>query len=367
MRLVIATGIYPPDHGGPATFVPALASRATELGWEVQVVTLADNPRVNFEGSWEVLRLKRRQTRPLRMLRTVAMLSQAARKSDVLFANGLFEESAVSATITRTPWVAKFVGDPVWEKYRNLNPNGLSLDEWDRIRHSPSEAIRRKLLTESLRTAKSCITPSFELKTMLHGRSIPAVEFIPNGVHITPTSICDKDIDVVTASRLVPWKNVDKLIAACGRLRASLHIIGDGPMRQELQEYANSLGSGGRVVFHGSLEPEEVRSITDRSKIFALVSTYEGMSFSLLEAMSRQLPVVAGTNPGNEAVIIDGENGLLVNPHSVDEISEALSRLLTSESLANSLGREARKTVEQSFSIGSTLSRTIRLIEGAVE
>ena len=365
MRLVIATGIYPPDHGGPATFVPALASRVLEQGWDVQVVTLADDVGVVRDDRWPVTRIPRHQAKPIRMLRTALTLAKTLRNSDVLFSNGLFEESALASWLTGSPWVAKFVGDPVWERHRNRNPNGPSLREFHQQRLSPANALRRRALTQALRTTTTCLTPGLELKKLLVGWSIPEVQFVPNGVELSACNIHIKDIDVVTVCRLVPWKNVANLIEACHAARASLHVVGDGPLKDDLQSLAKSLGASSSTVFHGSLDPIQVEKMIDRARVFALISSYEGMSFSLLEAMSRQVPVVVGQNAGNMAVVDDGVNGLVVDPQSIGEVAQAIASLLSDSDKAADLAHRARVTVEEKFSLDSTLRRTLDFIEQA--
>jgi glycosyltransferase involved in cell wall biosynthesis len=227
------------------------------------------------------------------------------------------------------------------------------------------DSFRRNLLSMALRTAATCLTPSRELQVLLEKWSVHSVQFVPNGVELEPIISTHKDVDVVTVCRLVPWKHVANLIEACSRLGASLHIVGDGPLMNDLKQRSVSLGSTSLTTFHGSLESEEVKRVLDRSRVFALVSSYEGMSFSLLEAMSRQMPVVAGLNAGNRSVISHGQNGLLVDCENIEEISESIRQVLTDESLAISLGTQARRTVENRFSIDLTLSRTIHLIESA--
>lgn len=363
MRLVIATGIYPPDHGGPATFVPQLAARALTRGWEVQVVTLSDDITNVNSDFWPVTRIFRHQAKSLRLPRMVHSLANQLRRSDVLFSNGLFEESAIAARLTRTPWVTKFVGDPVWERHRNRNPNGPGLQEFHKMRLSPLPALQRLLLIQALRTASCCLTPSLELKDLLTTWSVPEVHFVPNGVRIVPPMSRYTDIDVVTVCRLVPWKNLFNLIAACQMAGASLHIVGDGPLKNELERFVIESAHRYPTIFHGSLDPAGVRAVVGRAKVFALVSTYEGMSFSLLEAMSLEKPVIVGDTSGNSQIVINEENGLVVNPHDVPAIAEAIRMLLSNSDYAWNLAQAAYQRVKENYSLEASLGKTLDLIE----
>lgn len=362
MRLVIATGIYPPDHGGPATFVPALASWATHNGCEVEVVTLAKDTNALSDVPWHVTRIRREQFKPARVARTIFAIARILRRSDILFANGLYEESAVAAKLTGHRWIAKVVGDPVWERHRNRHPYGPSLDEFNETRLSLANSLRRFFLFRALRSTSMCVTPSVELQELLQARHVAQTVFIPNGVKIEPTSNAVRDIDVVTVCRLVPWKHVDVLLRACHNAGLSLHIVGDGPLMNDLKKLAESLGSTSKTFFHGHCDHTTVRQLVDRSKVFALNSSYEGMSFSLLEAMSRQKAVVVGQNSGNHQVVEHGKNGLVVDPQNSEEVENAIRELILDDARATNLARNARLTIEERFSEELTLTRTLGLI-----
>ncbi|MER3407672.1 MAG: hypothetical protein C4292_02475, partial [Nitrososphaera sp.] len=117
MRVLIVTGIFPPDIGGPATYVPQIAEGLAQRGHTVTVLTLSDrldHPDAGY--SYRVVRLPRGMFKPLRMLVTIGAIVRLGRKADVLFVNGLALESALANFLLRKPLVMKVVGDLAWER-----------------------------------------------------------------------------------------------------------------------------------------------------------------------------------------------------------------------------------------------------------
>ena len=368
MRLLIATGIYPPDHGGPARFVPALAAAAAERGWQVRVLTLADTPGVHAwvdPGGFPVVSLPRGLARGRRILLALRYLRLGLSKSDVLFANGLFEESAIATRLARKPWVAKVVGDPIWERATNSGCTSAGVAEFQRQPLTASLRLQRDVLSRSLKTANGVVTPSSELADFAVGWGLRKPLTIPNGVSVEPLIEEPRHVDVVAVCRLVPWKGLDVLIRACAQQRLTLDVVGDGPLRQDLERLVAHLGAEHLVCFRGAVPPDQVRGIVSRARVFALNSSYEGMSFALLEARERGLPAVVGDNPGNQAVVRDGVDGFLVDPRSVGDLGAALARVVRDPALAARLGSEARKDIEARYSIDASTGSTLRLLEQA--
>ena len=102
MKILIVVGIFPPDIGGPATFVPLIAEKLIQKNYKVEVICLSDSLNDqdnNFE--FRVHRIKRRQNLVLRWIRTVLKIISIGRKADLLFVNGLPMESYVANLLIR--------------------------------------------------------------------------------------------------------------------------------------------------------------------------------------------------------------------------------------------------------------------------
>jgi sugar transferase (PEP-CTERM/EpsH1 system associated) len=196
------------------------------------------------------------------------------------------------------------------------------------------------------------------------------IHVIPNGVdtdHFRPAPEQRRDLRaaiglsqeafaVGIVARLVPVKNHAGLIRAVGQLRQSdvfvhLLIAGDGPLENELRQLAGELGVAEQVHFLG--EVQDVRRVLNAMDVFVLNSYSEGMSNTVLEAMSQGLPIVATRVGSTPQLIEDGISGLLVSPDDVEGLSRALLRLVQSSGLCQTLGPAARKRAEERFSIAS--------------
>ena len=98
MRILVVTGIFPPDRGGPASYVPKVAAALVCRGHHVEVICLSDNVRrADADHSFLVRRIRRGQFWPLRVVATTFAIWRAVRPHDLLFVNGLGFESAVAA------------------------------------------------------------------------------------------------------------------------------------------------------------------------------------------------------------------------------------------------------------------------------
>ncbi|HEX9140876.1 MAG TPA: glycosyltransferase, partial [Gaiellaceae bacterium] len=110
MRVLVVSGIWPPDVGGPASHAPDVAEFLRSHGHEVEVVTTADAPPPDRPYP---VRAVRRQHRPgVRHYRGAALVRRRAQKADVVYTTGMFGRSALGASVARTPYVVKLTADP---------------------------------------------------------------------------------------------------------------------------------------------------------------------------------------------------------------------------------------------------------------
>jgi glycosyltransferase involved in cell wall biosynthesis len=194
---------------------------------------------------------------------------------------------------------------------------------------------------------------------------------IPNGVELaTMPRGAGRDAHrpdrAVFVGRLHPQKGVDVLLRAAAliherRPEANLRfdVVGDGPLRDELSALAGELDVISDVRFLG--DRDDVAPFLDGADVFVLPSRAEGISNALLEAMAVGLPVVVSDVPGNTDVVEHEANGLVVQVDDPASLAAAVLRLLDEPDLRERLGREARRTVETTYSIGQVGARYVRL------
>lgn len=356
MRILLISGIYPPDIGGPATFIPELANYAVSRGNQVTVISLrtsAERKRfIKIQGKQTVILVKRNQSRVIRTLLLMYFMARETNYSDITLLNGLFYEHRFSNIFKRKPYIYKIVGDPVWEKYRNNVDQELPVEEFQGKKLPLKYAALRAILNSGIRKASIIIVPGKGLLEIVRNwTENHNVIQINNGVPSRLISDVPISHDVVTVSRLVNWKNIDLLIAACSAAGLKLLVVGDGPERENLEQQARNLSAN--VEFLGEQKQEDISALLNRAEIFALISTYEGMSFSLLEAMMQQRKILVSKITGNSQVITHNFNGVVLNALNVEEIASELLELKspTKSHLKNS----ARETALAKYSIEKIL------------
>ena len=210
------------------------------------------------------------------------------------------------------------------------------------------------------RLADAVVSVSREIADMLvheYGLQADKVRVIPNGYDEALIRRLREKADrrtdkmsVVFMGTLKPDKDPLTLLKAIAELREGglsvrTHIIGDGPLRQELERFCRDKGMSDLVVFHGMLPHPEALKILASSTIFVLPSVEEGLPLALVEAMALGKAVIATDVGGVPELVRDEETGLLFKPTNYLALKSALERLLNNRSLCRRLGEEARRAV----------------------
>jgi len=167
---------------------------------------------------------------------------------------------------------------------------------------------------------------------------------------------------ILHVARLVEKKGTRCLIEAFSRIakrvpEATLQIIGEGPLRSELEQASGSLGLAGRIDFRGAQTHSMVLHAMAEASIFCLPSITaasgdaEGLPNVVLEAAASGLPTVATLHAGIPEAVMDGRTGFLVNEGDATMLAERLLILLENDELRATMGKAARAFVEQNFAL----------------
>jgi glycosyltransferase involved in cell wall biosynthesis len=374
MRILIVTGIFPPDIGGPATYVPQVATSLMAHGHQITVLTLSD--RVSTQDDtypFQVVRLPRQTFRPWRLLCTIVMVMRLGRHAEVLFVNGLVMEAALANLVLRKPMVQKVVGDFAWERATNRGWVNDSFEEFQTRRCSLKVQALKALRTWWTRRATTVIAPSRYLAGWISGWGIPKDNIVViynalepcNGFRRAEVPL-QTAVKLVTVGRLVAWKRVDKLIEAIQRIdQIGLVIVGDGPERGHLESLVQRLELTDRVYLAGQQSKAETLSLMASCDLFVLNSTYEGFPHVVLEAMSASLPVLATAVGGTPELVQDGENGLLISLTNDGALSDAVAALACCRSKRQRLATAARRTVER-FQMSAMVEATEAILRSSI-
>lgn len=136
-------------------------------------------------------------------------------------------------------------------------------------------------------------------------------------------------------------------------------LAGDGPLREELKAQANAAGIAEQVRFLGFRS--DAQALFAACDLVVLPSLYEGLPLVAVEALAARRPIVATAVDGTPEVVIDGETGLLVRPADAPALARAIERLLGDKSLGLRLAANGRAWVEQEFTLGGQMEKTVAL------
>lgn len=355
MRILIITGIFHPEPGGPATYLQALLPRLQARGHAVRVITYGEAEDAGTDYGYPVQRITRRQSIPRRLAQFSWAVLRQARAADVLYVQGYAYPALLAHLLLRRPLVTKTVSDFAWEFARRHGWTALDVTAFQKARHPLRVRLLRALQAWTLRRSAAVIVPSGHIGRLVQGWGVPAerVQVVTNAVPRSPLAEADRATLraelglpletplLVTVGRLTPVKGVDVAIRALEYLPdALLVIVGEGEQRAELETLAAPYGS--RVRFVGQQPNQRALRFVRAADSFVLSSYTEGLSHVLLEALTVGTPVVATAVGGNPEILTDGVNGLLVPPGDPRALAAAIGRLLADPALAERLAAAGR-------------------------
>ena len=182
-----------------------------------------------------------------------------------------------------------------------------------------------------------------------------------------------QELIVITVARLQEVKGLDFGIRAFDHLRITApslkikyHIVGDGPLSEELEKLVSNLHLDKDVIFLGAISQSQVAEELKRSHIFMLTSNSEALPVSLMEALAVGLPVISTAVGGIPELIIDGVTGFLVPPRDPKALAEKLRYVAEHQGLWTSLGQEGRKLVEKKHNLAALNKRLVQIYENVL-
>lgn len=232
---------------------------------------------------------------------------------------------------------------------------------------SDAETLESKVFLAASRVVVT--TPAMREKVVtIHGIDPEKVAVVPNYVdtdRFRPSGTFPEEPPrkICFVGRLVPQKNVTALLEAVARTDLEVLLVGNGPLRTNLEQVAQRLDL--RAQFLGNLANADLPGLINRCGLFALPSHYEGHPKALLEAMACGVPVIAADSPGIREVVRHGETGYLCGSSS-ESIQEAIETLHNDPALRARLGRAARKYVVDNFSLDRIAEQEFALIQEVI-
>ena len=232
-------------------------------------------------------------------------------------------------------------------------------------------------LAGRIRTARMVRAISRHARSLLMLDCNPAdwgkLHYVPLGIdpgqYIPQTEPARPEVfSLVSVGRLSPEKGQRLLLEAVQSLTIEgrnirLHLVGDGPDRQPLEEQARSLGISERVSFEGWIKHADLAAVYARFDVFVMASLYEGIPIVLMEAMAMSMACVAPCITGIPELIRHGEDGLLFAPADVRQLSACVARLMDHSELRQRIGASARQRVLAEYDIARNTEQFAGLLE----
>jgi len=370
LKILVTTGIFPPDVGGPARFVPEVCKKLS-INHDITVITYSNKPFEELRYDFKVLRLYRNSIKLIRFLKTIMTIYKVGKEVDVIFVNGLWLEVYITNIILKKKIYRKIVGDPVWEKFNNKNSNFIDFDKFQNAKKNFYYTFLTLLRNNSFKSSDLIIVPSDHLKLFVKkaGYNGEIIQ-INNGTKITEYNEEITDNNFLIVSRLVKHKNIDLVINTFKKindnlsLNFKLDIVGDGPEYKNLENLINKLNLTEKIFLIGKKNEDEVEKYYKEAKFFIQASSYEGSPHSILEAINYNNFVIATNFGGVVEILSPNFSELIPLEHgmfNVETLYKVLENLLTNNLSTSSKTNEAKINLINNYNIINTINSYIKL------
>ncbi len=304
MKIILATGIYPPEIGGPATYVEKLARRLVERGMRVVIVAYGEQEDVLLPIP--IIRVSRRGGMIARWLRYAKALRTHGTDADIVYAF-----SSISCGVPL--WIAhlkhprtvlRLGGDFLWERYTD-GGGLLSLSDW----HATKPWLQGPM--NGLLKTFDHIVFSSAFQEQLYEKVYHTLPFhhvvenaIPDGVPVLHEK--HDPFKLLFLGRFVGFKNLGSLIVALHELSAvTLTIVGEGPLEKQLKALVVCEKLSDRITFLPSMAGDDKQEIFLQHDLLVLPSFTEISPNTALEARSLGLPVLLTQETGLSRTLAD--------------------------------------------------------------
>lgn len=375
-KILIATGIFPSDIGGPATYGKIIANILVEHGLNVRVITYGSGN--STKEKFPVSRISRSIPKGLRHLIYFLRLFFLIRRSDAVLALNAVSAgwpALIWSRIFKKKFIVRIVGDYAWEMAVAKGKTSLLIDDFQK---SSNRGFLHSIQTRTCKKADRIIVPSEYLKKMVMEWGIEEnkITVVYNAVDFKKSDLSKEEARkkigisgniILSSGRLVPWKGFRMLIKIMPKLQEisqffRLVIVGDGPEKKNLEQMVKNMNLSRKVFIVGGKSKEDLATYFAASDIFVLNSGYEGFSHQILEAMMAGVPIIASAISGNKEVIDQGENGFLVKYNDEFNLIEAIKGLWQSSELREEFSEKGMETVKK-FSLEKMLTETLKILK----
>ncbi len=378
MNILIATGIYPPDIGGPATYTKTVAEEFTRRGHIVSVVTYVD-VTAGASAFYRVRRVARTLPKGIRHVAYFFAVLKGGMQADIIYAQDTVSAglpALFAAFLLRKRFAVRVTGDYAWEQAMQRFGVTELLDEFLERRYGFRVEAIRMCERFVARGADVIIVPSRYLKGVVEkwGAHNGRIHVVYNAVAAPPTTVTKDEARrslgqegtlLLSVGRLVPWKGFRMLIQLMPKLvqripDARLVIVGSGPDEHVLKEAGKHSGAADHIVFTGAIPRERLAAYMRAADILLFNTGYEGFSHQLLEEMSIGVPIITTCAGGNAEIVQNGVNALVARYNDSADWEEKIIQLLHDPALLARLG--APHVSAMQFTVPRMVEETVSVL-----
>lgn len=319
MKIVLATGIYPPEIGGPATYVLNLAKAFKERGVTVHVIAYGEESLESRVTSEEVTRVSRKGGPVVRWRRYAKALREHASDADIVYCFSSVSCGAPlwMARLKHPKSVLRLGGDFLWERYTDRGGT-KTLTEWY-ASNPPFKGMMNGLLKQfgyiifSTKFQEELYEKNY---TMLPLHSV-IENALPTGVPVQHSA--HRPFRLLFLGRFVSFKNLGSLLLAVAQIpEVTLTLAGEGPLESQLRALAADHGITERITFMPSQSGDSKQHLFLDHDLLVLPSYTEISPNTALESRAAGLPVLLTEETGLSHALSDGAQiRLLSAPHDI--------------------------------------------------
>ena len=305
MKIILATGIFPPEIGGPAAIVENLSKSLINNGEKIEVITYTSNLKIKEDlgYNFKVYHIKRTSVF-LNYLKYFLKLNSIIKKGDIIIAFDALSAGLPCALINLikgNKLIVRLGGDFLWEQSVNSGLTNLPLTQFYKKDSSYKKKIRFKIIKWVLRQAKKIVLTNewyFNIIKEPYNLLAEKTVFIKNSFPKVNQEVSGQSNVVIAAGRFIKLKNFENLIKVFSEINnpnAMLIIYGSGPLKNKLESLANKVTN---IEIRDSVNQADFLLELKKSRFYIQSSLSEVSPNTVLQAISLGIPVLMSKNCG---------------------------------------------------------------------
>jgi glycosyltransferase involved in cell wall biosynthesis len=345
MRILLATGIFKPELGGPATLAQELAGRLETAGHDVTVVTYSDKPFYDFDESYK-FKLVRivRSNKLVNYLKYFLKLVRLAPRHDFIYTLDWFSAGMpvlAASLFTGKKYIVRVGGGYIWEKYLSQGKPPVTLKEFYEKKLYRRYRIMYEIIKVIFNHATFIIFNSDEQRKLYEKFYKIKPEKTTTIYNATPehkfgtllktykftTELENRDKEIVFFGRFIKMKNAESLVMAFAKLQDlsyKLLLIGEGPTEPLLRALVLKLGIAHRVTFLPSMPQKDLYRRIANCAYVVIPSWTDISPHQAFECLAQGIPFLLTKE---NYLPLHAYSYLTIDPRSVDDIAEKMNYL----------------------------------------